>query len=904
MSTEHDSANDVELLLRQFAAAPPVEPAPELLGLADGTLVAETYRIESKVGAGGMGVVYRATDTSLGRPVALKLHRRPPDSGAVDRLMREASVMARMSHPHVLTVYEVGRLDDAEAGESRLFIAMEFVDGGSLVDWSRATQRTWREVVDVFCQAARGLVAAHDAGVVHRDFKAHNVLVDREGRAQVADFGLSRLGSEVLQDSVESSPHPQSWAATRDGTMVGTPAYMAPEQWRGQVGTPQSDQYAFCVSLFEMLFDRNPLAEHRADPSRDLQWVPPSGHRVPAQVLRVLRRGLQEEPAARFESMKVLLAELEFQPRRRWLSAAAVVLAGVVGGTAVWGATRTTEVACDGSVLMAATWNEAARARVAQALLATGQPFVETTTKSTTVLLDAYAIAWVEEDDAACHAKGNEARRAARRACLRAHRRRFEALVEAIANVDATGAARAVTAAGSLAEPTLCASEPAMSQPTPDAEQDSVSRQLDALGAAVGLRQGDESRALLEQLRSMTITAPSQRARLALLDAIYTDENEDDEEALEAFDTALLAALSAADDAMIADAAAELSIALSRQQRSREAKRAYRIARNAAERSTVRTVLRLKLDVAESSVLVDEGKRDEAVRIVQRDVELARSELGEEHPATITTLNNLAVQLGETHRYGEALEVVAQTMEIARRVQGERHPAMARLLESRGILLVGLGRTKDALGPFREALSIRNATAPTAGATVGLAVNLTSAMMTIASDRGADEGERAQALAILEPIAAKLEAEGRLDDPVHALLWQNLGTLLVKQDRTEEGIAFIERSLASLESNSGRSSAELVAGLAQLASAEDRAGRLDRALVHVERAHTVALEAEVSGSTLARVELLWGMLERDAGNNGEARRLLERGTERARAEGLMVLVERGESILESLDAKK
>ena len=314
---------------------------PELVRLEPGTIVAETYRIEERIGHGGMGVVYRATDMTLGRPVALKLHRRPPADAGMDRLMREASVMARLSHPHIAAVFEVGHHTEPGDDVPRLFVAMEYVDGGSVVAWAKAKPRSWRAILEVFLQAGDGLAAAHAAGVVHRDFKPDNILIDTDGRARVADFGLARLGPDGASTHEAAEPPYVDSAETRDGARLGTPAYMAPEQWQRQDATPASDQYAFCVSLFETLFDRNPLAEQRTtDPNprgeaRDVvAWTVPSTAKVPARIVKTLRRGLAVAPGERFATMSELLAALRHEP---WpLAARVAALTGAVGtGAAV-----------------------------------------------------------------------------------------------------------------------------------------------------------------------------------------------------------------------------------------------------------------------------------------------------------------------------------------------------------------------------------------------------------------------------------------------------------------------------------------------------------------------------------------------------------------------------------------
>ncbi|MCH9684117.1 MAG: serine/threonine protein kinase, partial [Deltaproteobacteria bacterium] len=223
-------------LLAQLAAAPPISPDFGGAQLTPGTVVAGTYRIEARVGQGGMGVVYRAQDLALDRPVALKLHVREDSDAVVGRLMREAQAMAKLSHPNVLTIYEIGyhRADEPSYLPARpqLFIAMEFIDGGTLRDWCARHNRGWRELTRVFIEAGRGLAAAHRAGVIHRDFKPDNVLIDGLGRARVADFGLARAdngqgitGDQALGDLIGASgPHgetPSAELLTTTGTVLG-----------------------------------------------------------------------------------------------------------------------------------------------------------------------------------------------------------------------------------------------------------------------------------------------------------------------------------------------------------------------------------------------------------------------------------------------------------------------------------------------------------------------------------------------------------------------------------------------------------------------------------------------------------------------------------------------------------
>jgi WD40 repeat protein/predicted Ser/Thr protein kinase len=296
------------------------------------------FTIVRELGAGGMGVVYVAYDEQLDRRVAVKLLRgASPSSDASLRLGREAQAMARLQHPHVVTVHEVGTF------EGQVFVAMEFVDGQDLRGWLRSESRTWREIIDVFRQAGEGLAAAHDGGIVHRDFKPDNVLVGKDGRVRVADFGLAH----AFDAPMEATRDPELTSSqsgrrlhvslTRTGAIMGTPAYMPPEQFAGQRTDARSDQFSFCVALWEGLYGRRPFAgqnlaalslaisEGRIDPPR-------ADSDVPTWITAILTRGLSPKPDDRWPSMRELLDAIGRDPsaRRRRL-----VLGFGLGGSAL-----------------------------------------------------------------------------------------------------------------------------------------------------------------------------------------------------------------------------------------------------------------------------------------------------------------------------------------------------------------------------------------------------------------------------------------------------------------------------------------------------------------------------------------------------------------------------------------
>jgi hypothetical protein len=275
------------------------------------------YLVIGIAGVGGMGVVYAAYDVKLDRKVAVKLLR-AADSGAERhaRVLREAQAMARVTHPNVVPIYEVGEFAD------RIFLAMEFVEGTTLRDWQRAEGRSWEEVIGAYLAAGDGLFAAHRAGLVHRDFKPDNVLVGADGRPRMADFGLARV--EAVAESPlapTGTPRHLDVQHSAAGRVIGTRAYMPPEQHRGEPADARSDQFSFCVALYEALyrtppFDGATMEERMANVAAGAVRPAPSASPVPPPVEHTLRRGLAADPADRFPSMDALLAALSLDPRR------------------------------------------------------------------------------------------------------------------------------------------------------------------------------------------------------------------------------------------------------------------------------------------------------------------------------------------------------------------------------------------------------------------------------------------------------------------------------------------------------------------------------------------------------------------------------------------------------------
>ena len=386
----------------------PIDSAAKPLGR--GAIIGR-YVVLGLVGRGGMGEVYAAYDPELDRKVAVKLLRVKAGNGVSltegrQRTLREAQAIARLSDPNVVVVYDVGTFED------KVFIAMEFVDGNTVTFWLEQKPRSWQEILRVFISAGRGLTAAHEKGLVHRDFKPDNVMVGRDGQVRVMDFGLARQidkpgikehrpratppgakrgdievgtgtlpldngvplrdrralsvdeGTLVLNPGLGESGDMQSSVSglfdtrlTRTGAMMGTPAYMAPEQFFGKETDARTDQFSFCVALYESLYGERPfpgkkLTELTANVVQGTIRGAPPGTKVPFWVRRILLRGLRSAPAERYPSMGELLAALGKDPRaarRKWVVWAAVAMLPVVVGLGVHQSLVDRRALCDGA---------------------------------------------------------------------------------------------------------------------------------------------------------------------------------------------------------------------------------------------------------------------------------------------------------------------------------------------------------------------------------------------------------------------------------------------------------------------------------------------------------------------------------------------------------------------------
>jgi len=720
-----------------------------LLGEASTRVEIGRFSIVGRLGQGAMGVVYEGYDPRLDRKVALKLvdpSRLGSEAGDVpSRLEREARAAADLSHPNIVTVYDVGSHD------GRVFLAMEYVRGTTLTEWMAPQGRSWREVVEMFVEIGNGLAGAHAAGIVHRDFKPDNVLVGLDGRPRIADFGLARPveGWSVREERTKlpRGGRDVSSVLATTGEVCGTPAYMAPEQFTGLDVGPLSDQFAYCVALFEALFGFRPFkgSSITALASRVLEGqtepLPPN-HRVPREVLTLVERGLDPSPDRRHEGMAELVARLRDvarQRRRRAIFAGAVGLAGVAlaGGYQVSAASQV-DPCEEVDAPIESAWSHEARDAVAEAA---SEPIADA--------LDEYVDQWRGQRRQACEATrvhGEQADFALelRMACLDQAAARMQGIVQELAIPTARDSNRLVALLRPLDE---CADVERLEQYGDALRRGTLTpAEIEAQRAGSSIMARAEARTLTGQPGAQALlvealdvfeaagfvaaqgVAHAKLAELAIADG-------DLDEAQAHVEVATQSALSTGHDEQAADAALLASfIALERGQDD-VAELHLQYAEGLAERAVAeskRELLRARAGVRRAALFEHRGDTNRALRLIdealavlamhpqappalvsstyslagsirldQADVagaidalqaaleHLAHADVG--GPEEAFQRINLAYALGLMHRFDDAEHEYARATEILAGAFGADHIAVATIATSQGWLALEAG---------------------------------------------------------------------------------------------------------------------------------------------------------------------------------------------------------------------
>ena len=697
---------------------------PSSSALAPGASV-DRYVILQRVGQGGMGVVYAAYDPSLDRRVALKFlsHGDAERGGAHERrLLREAQAMARLSHPNVAVVYEVGVF------RGRVFLAMEFVDGVDLRTWLAARERTSKEILDVFLAAGRGLAAAHAAGIVHRDFKPENVLIDGHDRPRVTDFGLSRAMPDLWEhdEAAASSPSgsisPSSHLSaplTRTGGVVGTPSYMPPEQHLGAATDERSDQFSFCVALYEALYGERPFkgessAELLESMMAGVESPAPAHSTAPRWCRQATLRGLDPEPDKRHASMDALLVALSRDPtrRRRQVVIGSILGLSLVALAAGYALSVDRRAAspgprCDqGGSRLAGVWDEPRSRQLRATLQRSGGPGVDATWKRLAAILDQRAGAWAAMHDQACTATHIDGVQSAsvldlRMECLDRKLLEMKALVDVYAEKpDTKMIDRATAAADNLSLVSACADVPNLRARVPLPENLAVRATVadlrqrftraHALHEAGRFEQAREQLASLRQQADATGYAPVAAEAGSLLAntlSVLAKHEEAEKVLLEAADLAV----KGSDWTLEAEVWVSLAANYGGRGRVQEGLVAARAAALAVDRANGDDALRARLMTETGSLKYTANQYRDALLDFQAAEKLWSSSVGPGSSQFANTLRRIGTTLGTLGRIREAVAYLERSLAVRRAILRPDHIDIAVSLSAVGQAYAYLG---------------------------------------------------------------------------------------------------------------------------------------------------------------------------------------------------------------------
>ncbi len=789
------------------------KPAPEYL--ERGTLVGR-YVVLDRIGEGGMGVVYRAYDPELDRKLAIKLLQAKPggsSGGGASWLVREAQALARLSHPNVVAVHDVGSLSG-----DQVFVAMELVDGTTLRAWLR-TPRPWREARAVLHAAGQGLAAAHRAGLVHRDFKPENVLVGADGRVRVMDFGLARLHDDRRarseHDLVAKSPLSES--LTIAGSVVGTPAYMAPELFRGVAADARTDQFSFGVALYEALYRVRPFEPKGLARGDVTPPTPPKDAGVPARLERIALRAIAADPAQRFASMDELLDMLAVDPtarHRRALFAAVgvVAIAGAIGGAYLVARSRS-ELCRGADKRLAGVWDPAVKRAVHDAYVATKLPYAEQSFAALAPALDRYADEWTAASTESCEATRvrrdqTEEVLALRQECLDHLLQDLTSLTAVLSETNKGAVDQGDKIVSGLTPVASCANVAALKDPMrPPPELAEAVRGLAAkvshVRALMIAGRFLEALTLASQLRRdvdalgwkpMIVDLDLMRGLSLAVTGNYVD-------GADAFTSAVWGAEQVRRDDIVAHAALSLAeIAAQGQDRPGEAQVWLGLAKAANKRFGSDRGIEQRTYEIEGIVDALDGKLADAVAAHEHALAAGRAAWGNDSPHLWEDEHILGTTLSKEGRYVEAIPHIEHALALRERVVGKEHADIALLLS-----------------------------------------NLASCYSNAHDPRARDTFDRA--LALRQKLFGK-------NNPLLAPTLNNYGMMLMRAGDANAALPYIERALALAEQFPGKKHYNYHEIETDHADVLIAAGKLADARAALDA--LVPLEEEVKSATLPR----------------------------------------------------
>ncbi len=833
------------------------------------------YVVLGPLGAGGMGTVVEAFDRTLDRKVAIKMLHGELDEQHTARLVREAQAMARLSHPNVVQVYEADVVGD------QTFVVMELVDGPTLREWMVNQPRpSWQRCVSMFIEVGEGLAAAHAQGLIHRDFKPSNAVIDDQGRPRVLDFGLARRVESDLDAAASTEPD-GAFASTREtagpappglgttltrtGAVMGTPAYMPPEQIKGAEADARSDQFSFCVSLYEAVYGERPfdgtsmMALMVSMASGALRPAP-KGSAAPAALRAALVRGLALRPEDRWPSMTVLLGELRrLSAPRRVRGLAVGLILGLVGLGGLVALPRYLEVQerCTGaSAQLEGVWDDTRRADVRAAIEGTELSYAEDTWTRVVPRLDDYARTWVTAHTDACEAtrvRGEQTEDALelRMDCLRTRRVALSATVQALLDADDGTVERAVSLVEGLPPIGRCDRLERLRQlrqrvPPPEdplraEEVEDVRDRLAEVAAELRAGRTEDASTHVEPLvpRAEALEYGPLVAEALVHRGRVRDASDQLAEAEQDFERALTLAVTHGHDELTVTAMNELTWLVGHRRADVDpglgwGRTAQVLSLGPEIEPTARAIALSHL----SSVLFHANEFDESLTHLKDALAIQEHELGDGHTAVASTLGRIGIVTWALGRRSEALGYFERALAVKERALGQSHKDVAAVLNNLGTLQYDRGRLSESLVHQRRALMIYEQ---------ALGPDHTSVALTLGQLGLVLQGQGKLAEALSHQRRA-LAIEEHAYGPNHPSVVQTLGNIgltVRAQGEFASALSYYRRAQAIAEETLGPEHPSVARLLAHIGIVRWQQGEVAEAEVDLRRA--LVIQEQASG---------------------------------------------------------
>ena len=836
----------VPIAMATVHAAPPSEQPVAPLDVAPGATFGR-YQIQELLGSGTMGLVLAAIDPALDRKVALKVVRPDQISGSTagrQRLVREAQAMARLAHPNVVTVYEVGTFSN------HVFVAMEHIDGSTLDVWLKERDRSLREIVEAFAAAGRGLAAAHAAGIVHRDFKPANVLVSADGRVRVADFGLATTPLAAAEPPPEGGEPPATahvLSITQTGALLGTPAYMSPEQHQARPADARADQFSFSVAMYEALYRQLPFAgdgylAYAHNVTEGNVREAPRGSRVPGRIRKILLRGLATDPAGRYPSMRALLADLDramAAPRRRLAIAGAATLGLGALAFALFGPRAEDRDPCATSERPAASlWDRGARARVEAAFRASGAPDAAAAFARVDRALTARAAAIGAMRRQACEATTVRHEESPvlfdrRVQCLDRRGEEMKAFASVFGDsIDRTQLGKAVEAAVSMPPIDRCAERDALLAAIAMPDDPAVRARVAELGGRLERARalelaGKYKEAMAEAAAILAeadrVSYAPIRARAHFASAQIHNSLGEYEKAIGELRQHVQLAAAAHDDVLVAEMWLLLYKTIGYDQLLADKAAALEPAVIAAvERAGGSHELKSKLDSIQGAIALRAGEYQASADHFAAAREHAVAAFGPDSTKVADALTSYGTALEGLARYDEARAAIEESMAIRVKVLGPTHVNVGAGEKALGVLFDTMGKPAEALPHFQRAVAIYERGLPPDNPTLGNALSSLGVVL--------DNADRSrEAVPYHMRAIGILEKRGKDGEVALSYALSNLGVSYMEQERAADAVAVYERALAIKERTVGPDHPAVAYTLCSMGVAHRRLGHLERA---------------------------------------------------------------------------